>query len=384
VREAKRSSLRATTAAALAVLLALLAVACGGDDVGGEREGEIEVARAGKPTGELTISNWPGYIDPGKNGTVAEFEERFGVDVNHIEDITSNVTFFGKLQPQLDQGDSGGRSLFVVTDWMAKQMYDLGYLMEFRHEDLKTVFDNILPEFEESENDPERKYSIPWQGGLSGIWVDTNAAPEIRSMKDLFDPKYKGKVIFLDEMRDTLPLVMQSQGVEVGEETKQDWLNAIELIKDGLDSGQIRDITDQAYTEDLTAGNVVAAIGWSGDASLIGREGVEWRQPTDGCDTFFDQMVIPVGAPNTEAALAFMNFVYRPEVQADIAAWVNYVTPVDGVQEILRKRDPELGNNPLIFPPPELTEGCSADPNPPGGPEAVQEVTAAFQDLITG
>ena len=384
MREAKRSSLRATTAAALAVLLALLAAACGGDDVGGEREGEIEVARAGKPTGELTISNWPGYIDPGKNGTVAEFEERFGVDVNHIEDITSNVTFFGKLQPQLDQGDSGGRSLFVVTDWMEKQMYDLGYLMEFRHEDLETVFDNILPEFEESENDPERKYSIPWQGGLSGIWVDTNAAPEIRSMKDLFDPKYKGKVIFLDEMRDTVPLVMQSQGVDIAEATKQDWLDAIDLIRENIDSGQIRDITDQAYTEDLTAGNVIAAIGWSGDASLIGRKGVEWRQPTDGCDTFFDQMVIPVGAPNTEAALAFMNFVYRPEVQADIAAWVNYVTPVDGVQEILRKRDPELGNNPLIFPPPELTEGCSADPNPPGGPEAVQEVTAAFQDLITG
>ena len=142
----------------------------------------------------MTISTWPGYIDPGKNGTVAEFEERFGVDVNYIEDILSNVGFFGKLQPQLDQGDSGGRSMFVVTDWMAKQMYDLGYLQEFRHEDLKTVFDNILPEFEESENDPERKYSIPWQGGLSGIWVDTNEAPEIRAMEDLFDPKYKGKV----------------------------------------------------------------------------------------------------------------------------------------------------------------------------------------------
>ncbi len=358
--------------------------ACGSDDVGGAREGEIEVAQAGKPTGEITISNWPGYIDP-RPGTLAEFEDRYGVDVEYIPDILSNVAFFGKLQPQLDQGQSGGRSLFVVTDWMAKQMYDLGYLQEFRHEDLQTVFDNISPQFEESETDPERKFSIPWQGGLTGIWVDTNQAPEIRSMQDLFDPKYKGKVIFLDEMRDTLPLVMQSQGVEdVDEATKQDWLDAIDLIKEGIDSGQIRDITDQAYTEDLTAGNVVAAVGWSGDASLIGREGVVWREPTDGCDTFFDQAVIPVGAPNTEAALAFLNFVYRPEVQADIAAFVNYVTPVEGVQEILRKRDPKLGNNPLIFPPPELTEGCSADPDPPGSEQDQQEVTEAFQDLVTG
>jgi spermidine/putrescine transport system substrate-binding protein len=371
-------------ASALTLATAGLIAACGGDDVGGPREGEIEVAQAGKPTGDITISNWPGYIDP-RPGTLAEFEERYGVDVEYIPDILSNVAFFGKLQPQLDQGQSGDRSLFVVTDWMAKQMYDLGYLQEFRHEDLRTVFDNISPQFEESETDPERKFSIPWQGGLTGIWVDTNQAPEIRAVEDLFDPKYKGKVIFLDEMRDTLPLVMQSQGVDdVAEATKQDWLDAIDLLKEGVDSGQIRDITDQGYTEDLTSGNVVAAIGWSGDASLIGREGVEWRKPTDGCDTFFDQAVIPVGAPNTEAALAFLNFVYRPEVQADIAAFVNYVTPVEGVQEILRKRDPELGNNPLIFPPPELTAGCSADPDPPGSEEDQQEVTKAFQDLVTG
>jgi spermidine/putrescine transport system substrate-binding protein len=371
-----------TAIAALGAALAL--AACGGDDVGGAREGEVEVAQGGKPTGEVTISSWPGYIDPGKNGTLAEFEERYGVDVNYIEDVTSNVGFFGKLQPLLDQGQSGGRSMFIVSEWMVKQMHDLGYLEEFRHEDLQTVFDNILPQFEQSTSDPGRKFSIPWQGGLTGIWVNVKEAPEIRSIKDLFDPKYKGRVTFLDELRDTVPLVMQSRGIEVADATKQDWLDAIDFLQEASDSGQIRRFADNSYTEDLTSGNVIAAVGWSGDASLIGREGVVWRKPTDGCDTFFDQMVIPVGAPNTAAALAFMNFVYRPEVQADIAAYVNYVTPVDGVQEILLQRDPELGRNELIFPPPELTAGCSADPDPPGSAADQQEVTEAFQDLITG
>jgi spermidine/putrescine transport system substrate-binding protein len=370
--------------AAAGLAAALVLAACGGDDVGGEREGDVEVAQGGRPTGEITISQWPGYIDPGSNGTVAEFEQRFGVNVNYIEDVNDNVQFFGKLQPQLDQGQSGGRSLFVVTDWMAKQMYDLGYLQEFSHEDLQTVFDNILPQFEESDSDPERKFSIPWQGGLTGIWVNTNQAPEIRAVEDLFDPKYKGKVTMLAEMRDTMPLVMQSQGIDVENATTDDWLNTIDLLREAADSGQIRRFTGNEYTEDLTSGNVVAAIGWSGDASLIGREGIEWRRPTDGCDTFFDQMVIPVGAPNTAAALAFMNFAYRPEVQADIATYVNYVTPVEGVQEILLQRDPELGRNELIFPPPELTEGCTADPNPPGSAEDQQEVTEEYQDLITG
>ncbi len=369
--------------AAFAAALGL--AACGGDDtVGGGNEGETQTAKAGKPTGEITISNWPGYVDPGKDGSVAEFEEEFGVSVDYIEDVNDNVQFFGKLQPQLEQGESGGRSIFVVTDWMAKQMYDLGYLQEFNQEDLPTVFDNILPQFEESDYDPERKYSIPWQGGLTGIFVDTAKAPEIDEVADLFDPKYKGQVTMLTEMRDTVPLVLQSEGVDLAEATKEDWLAAIDKIGQAAESGQIRRFTGNDYTEDLTSGNVVASIGWSGDTSLIGRESVEWRKATDACDLFFDQVVIPVGAPNTEAALEFMNFAYRPEVQADIAEYVNYVTPVDGVQEILRKRDPELGNSELIFPPEELTADCTGLTEPPGNEADVQEVTEAFQDVITG
>ena len=376
--------LRLLVAAALMLAAPVLIAACGGDGGGGGRE--VKVAQGGKPSGEVTISNWPGYIDPGKDGTVAEFEKATGVDVKYIEDINDNLQFFGKLQPQLERGDSGGRSLFVVTDWLAKQMYDLGYLEELDHADLKTVFENIAPQFEQSESDPGRQFSVPWQGGLTGIWVITSSeGNEIHSMRDLFDPKYKGKVTLLTEMRDTVPLVMQMQGADPENFTKEDWEKAIDFLKKETDSGQIRRYTGNDYTEDLTSGNIVAALGWSGDASLIGRNDVEWRSPTEGCDTFFDQMVIPVGAPNTAAALAFMNFAYRPEVQADIAAYVNYVTPVDGVKEVLAKRgDTDLANDPLIFPSERSLQGCSQDPNPPGSAEDQQAITEAFQDLITG
>jgi spermidine/putrescine transport system substrate-binding protein len=368
---------------AVAILVAALALAACGDN-GDNGGSEAPVAQGGKPTGEVTISNWPGYIDPGPNGTVAEFDKTYGIDTKYIEDINSNTVFFGKLQPLLANGDSGGRSLFVVTDWMAKQMYDLGYLQRLNHADLKTVFENIASQFLPDPSDPGRQFSIPWQGGRTGIWVNTSQANEIRSMKDLFDPKYKGKVTLLDEMRDTVPLVMQMQGADPQNFTREDWDKAIDFLKKEVDSGQIRRIIGNEYTEDLTSGNVVAAVGWSGDGSLIGRSDVEWRSPTEGCDTFFDQMVIPVGAPNTAAAYAFMNFAYRPEVQADIAAYVNYVTPVAGVQPILAKKDPALAKDPLIFPSAESLRGCSQDPDPPGGPEAVQEVTEKFQDLVTG
>jgi len=372
-------------AVAVACLVgALLLAACGSDEVGGGNNEDIQVAKSGPVEGKLTISNWPGYIDPGPNGTVAEFEKKTGVEVDYIDDFTGNTQFFGKIQPQLERGDSGGRDLIMPSDWMAKRMYDLGYLQELDHADLQTVFDNILPQFESSAQDPDRRFMIPWQGGLTGIWVDTAKAPEIDSVSDLFDPKYKGRVTMLDELRDTIPLVLQSEGIDVDTATKEDWLAAIDKIGEAVDSGQIRRLTDNSYTEDLTAGNAVASLGWSGDASLIGRESVEWRKPTDGCDTFFDQMVIPVGAPNTAAALAFMNFVYQPEVQVDIAAYINYVQPVAGVQELMKKQDPTLANDKLIFPPEEFTAGCSEDPDPPGNAEDVRDVEAAYQDVVSG
>src|SRR5262245_38780766 len=166
---------------------------------------------------------------------------------------------------------------------------------------------------------------------MTGIWVNTSTdADEITSVNQMFDPKYKGKVTMLDEMRDTVPLVMRGMGVNMDDATKEDWLAAIDKIGGAVDSGQIRAITGNDYTEDLTAGNVVASIGWSGDAYLIGNPDAEWRRPTEGCNLWFDMMAIPIGAPNTAAALEFINFVYEPQVQADIAPFVTYVTPVKG------------------------------------------------------
>ena len=263
---------------------------------------------------------------------------------------------------------------------MAKQMYDLGYLQEIDHGDLPTVFENIQPSLENPEFDPERKFSMPWQGGMTGIWVDTAKAPEIKSVNDLFDPKYKGKVTMLDEVRESPALVMLAEGVDPAEASAEEWLKAIDKIKAASESGQIRDFTGNEYTEDLTAGNIVAAIGWSGDASIIENENAEWRMPTEGCTQWMENMVIPVGAPNTAAALAWMNFAYRPEVAVDITAYVEYISPVQGVKGLLEKRGSELAESEIVFPTEEFTSKCTGQTTPPD----LEQVNEAWQDVLTG
>ena len=370
----------ALAVAALAAALALAACGGGDDSVGGASDNATETAKPGPVKGEFNISNWPGYIDKGSNNTIAKFEAKYpGTTVNYTEDINDNAEFFGKVQPQLDAGESGGRSMFVVTDWMAKQMHDLGYLQEIDYADLPNVEANLKDSLRSPDFDPDRSFSVPWQTGMTGLLVNKKLAPDVKNVNDLFDPKYKGKVTVLTEMRDTIPLMLKADGIDPADATKEDWLDEIDKLQEAVDSGQLRRFTGSDYVQDLTNNNVVAAIGWSGDIGLIDNEDVEWRMPTDGCILWSDNMVIPVGAPNTAAALAWADFVYQPEIQAPISAYVQYVSPVKGIEEV----DPSLADNVLINPPDDFTADCSTQPNPPGDDADVQEVTEAFQGVIT-
>jgi spermidine/putrescine transport system substrate-binding protein len=377
--------LMAFVVAAMALAATLALAACGGDDeVGGGSDQPTEVAQPGQVSGELNISNWVGYVDKGEGNTIDEFEAKYpGTTVNYVEDINDNVEFFGKVQPLLDNGESGGRDMFVVTDWMAKQMHELGYLQEINLEDMPNVEANLRDDLRSPPFDPERTFSVPWQSGLAGLIVNKKLAPDIRSVNDLFDPQYKGKVTVLTEMRDTVPLMMLADGVDPTDGSTEDWLEQVDELKQASESGQLRRFTGNDYIQDLTNENVVAAIAWSGDIGLIDNPDAEFRMPTEGCTLWSDNVVIPVGAPNTAAALAWVDFVYDPAVQADISEYVQYVTPVKGVQEVLAQKDPELGNNQLIFPDEQFTENCVPQPDPPGGAEGIQQVTEAFQDVVT-
>ncbi|MFN8161662.1 MAG: spermidine/putrescine ABC transporter substrate-binding protein [Solirubrobacterales bacterium] len=374
--------------AVLVVLIGvvLAATGCGGGS--GIEQGSQgpagQVDASGPVKGDLTISQWPLYVDPGKQGTVAQFERATGVDVKWVEDINDNVEFFGKLQPLLANGESGGRSMITISDWLAAKMYALGYLQRLDYSKLPNVKKNLIPALRHPVADPQRRFTVPWQAGMTGLIVRKDLAPDANSICDLFDPKYKGRVTMLTEITDTVPMTLKCMGIDPATATPKQWLAAVDKVKAAAADGQIRRFTGNDYTRDLVKGDVAIALGWSGDAVQLQNDNpnIEFVMPKEGCMLWSTSMEIPIGAPNPAAAEAFMNYVYDPKVQADIAQYVNYVTPVRGVKQILARRDPALARNQLIFPSPRYTRNCSYEPVMKG--ELGRSVTTAFENVLTG
>ena len=366
-------------------LSALSYLAACGTRTGGVAEsgdGDSDMIEKAKISDTLTFSNWPLYIEEDR-GTLKEFQKEYGTEVKYVEEINDNTEFFGKVRQQYERGDSGGRDIHVVTDWMAARMIRLGYVQRFDPAAIITAQQNLIDRLRTPPFDPGRDYSMPWQSGFGGIiYRKDKVKREPKSVDDLFDPDYKGKVTMLTEMRDTVGVVAAGMGFDPETASKDEFLEAIARIGEASDSGQIRGFTGNEYTKDITKGDSWVIIGWSGDAVQLEADNpnIKFISPETGVHLWTDNMQIPVGAPNAYTAEKMIDFVYRPEVQADIAEYVNYICPVEGVQEILAKRAPELANNQLIFPDDETLSNAFIFRQLK--PDEERELDEAFQKVI--
>lgn len=376
----RRTLVKRTGAGALSLGVIGFLAACGDDDGGSSSEGKV--IPKGEISKTLTFANWPLYIDvDGKRRpTLDKFEKEYGTKVKYVEEINDNVEFFGKVRQQYEQGNSGGRDIHVVTDWLAARMKRLGYVQKLDKSEMPNVVKNIDEAVASPDFDPKREFSVPWQTGqVLLIYRSDKTGGDITSINDLFDPKFKGKVTVLSEMRDSVGSVLLASGVEPEKATKDQALEAIEKLEKASRDGQIRRFTGNEYTRDIVKGDSVAILGWSGDAVQLTADNpnVRFNQPEEGFMVFTDSMQVPVGAPHAFTAQKMMDFVYRPEIQAAITEYVNYVPPVKGAREILQDRNPEVAENELIFP--DLSEAHTFKSFPE---DEEAEIEEAFQRAI--
>ncbi|MFC5859045.1 ABC transporter substrate-binding protein [Agromyces flavus] len=337
----------------------------------------------------LNWANWAAYIDEDDAGnypTLDRFQEETGIAVNYEVAVDDNNTYYGKVKDQLALGKDIGADTVCLTDWMVSRWIRLGYTQPLDHANIPNMA-NLAPALANPDFDPGREHSLPWQGGFAGICWNVEKVPGgLASVEDLWNPELKGRVGVLSEMRDTMGLIMLQNGVDIsGEWGDAEYDAAIEVLDEQVANGQIRNIKGNSYLEDLKSEDTLAAICWSGDITVINAEaGDKWQFaiPDAGGTLWNDNFLIPIGSPRKTNAETLINYYYDPEVAAEVAAWVNYITPVVGAQEAAMAIDPELAENQLIFPNEETLSTAHIFRALSGAEE--QKYQAQFQQILLG
>ena len=324
---------------------------------GGESEGSgvVDVSDTEKI---VRWANWPLYLDFDEDKkeypTLKAFEAATGITATYTEDIDDNNSFYGKVQGQLAIGADIGYDIVTPTDWMAARWIEQGYAQELNAENIPNK-SNIRAVLSEVGFDPGRNYSLTWQSGFAGFGWNVEKIPNgVRTIEDLFAPANKGRVVVLSELRDTIGIILQYQGVDPsGDFTEDQYMNAIDFLKGKIADGFIRKVRGNSYSEDLVNGDAVAVIGWSGDMFILKSENdgkFDFAIPESGGMLWSDNMLIPSTSTHKKNAELLMNHYYDPAIAAQVAAYVNYICPVEAAQPELEKLDPELAASPFIFP----------------------------------
>jgi len=304
-------------------------------------------------------ASWPLYLDideAKKHPTLEAFEKKTGITVDYREDIEDNLSYFASVKSRLLAGQDIGTDTAVLTDWMVSRWVRYGYTQELDHSRMSNL-KNLSSKLRAVSFDEGRKHSVPWQGGFAGIAWSKEAFPKgFASVGEMLaEPQLKGRIEVLSEMRDTIGLILMEQGVSIAERfSNRAFEAALDVVRKNISDGVIRGVKGNgAYTDDLVSGQALAAIAWSGDIQTINADhGDKWEfaLPDAGGTLWNDNFVVPIGSRHKANVEQLIDWYYDPAIAAQVAAYVNYVTPVEGAQEEAAKIDPALADNRWIFP----------------------------------
>jgi spermidine/putrescine transport system substrate-binding protein len=342
--------------------------ACGvkGQKAAPPKQNDVQKFWAGKTKqGKVNFANWELYIDK-SHQTLKDFTRETGIKVTYREVILDDPSWFGKIAPQLQAGQSIGYDLMVVTNGLEfTKLKELGYLVPLDHSKLPNFAQNAGAAYKRESFDPGNVFSVPWATGMTGIAYDPDrTGREITSIQDLWDPKFKGKVGMMSDVQEIGNFGMFAIGVDPEKSTPDDWKRAGDKLKQQKDAGIVRKYYEQDYIDALSRGDVWVTMAWSGDIfqqNLNEKSNLKFVIPKEGATIWTDNMMIPKTAEHPVDAIMLMDYFYRPQTAATLAEAINYVTPVPGSKAVIagdaakasggdRAKLQLAATSPLVFP----------------------------------
>jgi spermidine/putrescine transport system substrate-binding protein len=371
-RIGRRDLMRGAGVISLSALLA----ACGVKGTKQQAAPPDQVAefwKAQTKTGQFNFANWPLYIDQATSGgkithpTLDEFTKQTGIKVNYKEVIAENDPFLGKIMPSLQAGQYTGWDLIVITNGQPlNKLMRQNYLVPLDHSKLPNFAKYAGAGFKNPDYDPGNKFTLPWQGGITGIGYNPKlTGREITSFNDLFDPKFKGKVGMFGDTIDMPNLALLGIGVKPEKSTEADWRRAAQRLTEQRQAGIVRQYIDNdGEKKGLTSGDLWLSMAWSGDVFQLqaqGSEDLRFAIPKEGGLLWTDNMCIPAHPKHALDALTYMDYVYQPKVAAAMAEYINYITPVPAAQAVVKSGAAaasgedkaaleQVADSPLVFP----------------------------------
>jgi spermidine/putrescine-binding protein len=301
------------------VLFAMLLAACGG-------------GQPAKPKStELNLYAWSEYVP---QAMLDGFTQETGVKVNY-DTYSSNEELMAKLQ-----AGASGYDVIIPSDYTVSILVKQGLLEKLDMAQIPN-FTNIDPQFKNLEYDPGNQYSVPYQWGTTCLVVDTGKVTRpITKWADLWDPAFEGRVVMLDDEREVLGMVLMVLGYDRNSTDPAQLEEAKAKLIELMPNIKLFD-SDSPKTA-LLAGEVWLGQTWNGEAALAHQENpdIQYIFPEEGCGIWFDNLSIPKGAPHADAALAFLNYVLKPESSILITEEFPYSSPNKAGLELFKTQDP--------------------------------------------
>lgn len=295
----------------------------------------------------LNVYNVGDYID---ESLIEVFEEQTGIDVQYSTYDTNEMMY------QKVKSGSTKYDIVVPSDYMVSKMIKEGMLEKIDFNNIPNM-KNIDEKFLNPEYDPENEYSVPYMWGTVGIAYNTKYVDEedIGSWDILWNPKYKGKIMVFDSVRDTLGAALIKLGYSMNTTNQKEVDEAKEILIDQKqyalayvnDEGKDRMVGEDAYI----------GMFYSGDYPLMSEENpdIDFFVPEEGSNKWVDAMCIPTTCENKKEAEMFINFMLDPEIAKINTEYIGYSTPNKACMELL---DEEITSDEDAYPSDELLNKC--------------------------